>query len=106
MRPPAAAPRAALADLPAAISGRVSFLPLRPDPVSPGAESTTDADDWPEGVLRASDLVLCDGADLADLPKNCRAYVNRIEELAGVPVASISVGPDRDQTIIVSNMLG
>src|SRR5205823_369591 len=55
----------ALADLPAAISGRVSFLPLRPDPVSPGAESTTDADDWPEGVLRASDLVLCDGADLA-----------------------------------------
>jgi len=35
-----------------------------------------------------------------DLPVNARDYLARIEELAGVPVAIISTGPDRDQTII------
>ncbi len=37
---------------------------------------------------------------LEDLPSNARAYLARIEELAGVPVDIISTGPDRDQTII------
>ena len=35
-----------------------------------------------------------------DLPEKARAYLARIEELAGVPVAIISTGPDREQTII------
>jgi adenylosuccinate synthase len=35
-----------------------------------------------------------------DLPENARAYLARIEELAGVPVDIISTGPDREQTII------
>ncbi|MEJ2297075.1 MAG: adenylosuccinate synthase [Woeseiaceae bacterium] len=35
-----------------------------------------------------------------DLPEKARAYLGRIEELAGVPVAIISTGPDREQTII------
>jgi adenylosuccinate synthase len=35
-----------------------------------------------------------------DLPANARDYLRRIEELAGVPVAIISTGPDREQTII------
>jgi len=34
-----------------------------------------------------------------DLPKNARAYVERIESLVGVPVEIISVGPGRDETI-------
>jgi adenylosuccinate synthase len=34
-----------------------------------------------------------------DLPANARRYVERIEELAGVPVALLSVGPGRDETI-------
>jgi len=34
-----------------------------------------------------------------DLPAAARAYVERIEELAGVPVTLISVGPDREATI-------
>ncbi|MBT8082142.1 MAG: adenylosuccinate synthase [Gammaproteobacteria bacterium] len=38
--------------------------------------------------------------DYADLPEKARAYLARIEELAGVPVAIISTGPDREQTII------
>lgn len=38
--------------------------------------------------------------DFAELPANARDYLQRIEELAGVPVAIISTGPDREQTII------
>ena len=38
--------------------------------------------------------------DINDLPEKARAYLARIEELAGVPVDIISTGPDREQTII------
>jgi adenylosuccinate synthase len=34
-----------------------------------------------------------------DLPAACRAYVERIEELVGVPVEMIGVGPRRDQFV-------
>ena len=34
------------------------------------------------------------------LPKAARAYLKRIEELAGVPIDLISTGPDRDETIV------
>lgn len=34
------------------------------------------------------------------LPKAARDYVRRLEELAGAPVRLVSVGPDRDQTIM------
>ncbi|MGL4422619.1 MAG: adenylosuccinate synthase [Gemmataceae bacterium] len=35
----------------------------------------------------------------ADLPRNARAYLDRIQELVGKPVTITSVGPDRAQTI-------
>ncbi|HUB07776.1 MAG TPA: adenylosuccinate synthase [Myxococcales bacterium] len=38
----------------------------------------------------------------AELPAEARRYVARIEELSGVPVAAISVGADRDETIAVA----
>ncbi len=38
-----------------------------------------------------------------DLPENAKKYVKRIEELAGVPVIIISVGPDRAETIVIEN---
>jgi adenylosuccinate synthase len=34
------------------------------------------------------------------LPENARAYLERIEALAGVPIAMVSTGPDRDETIL------
>ena len=40
---------------------------------------------------------------LNDLPENARIYLNRLEELVGIPVKIISVGPDREQTIILDN---
>jgi adenylosuccinate synthase len=38
-----------------------------------------------------------------DLPGAARRYVERVEALAGVPVALISVGPNRDETIARSD---
>jgi adenylosuccinate synthase len=37
---------------------------------------------------------------LADLPSNARRYVDFIVETVGVPADVISVGPDREQTIV------
>ena len=37
-----------------------------------------------------------------DLPANAQAYVKRIEEISGVKVSIVAVGPDRDQTIMRS----
>jgi adenylosuccinate synthase len=36
----------------------------------------------------------------ADLPPAARAYVERLEELAGVPISHVSVGPERAQMIV------
>jgi adenylosuccinate synthase len=38
-----------------------------------------------------------------DLPVNVKSYLNRIEALTETPIAIISVGPDRDQTIVLRN---
>jgi adenylosuccinate synthase len=41
-----------------------------------------------------------DGArKLADLPAAARRYVDRLSELLGLPVRTVSVGPDREQTL-------
>lgn len=34
-----------------------------------------------------------------DLPKNAKAYLRRLEELCGVPISIVSVGPEREKTI-------
>jgi adenylosuccinate synthase len=41
-----------------------------------------------------------------DLPGNAKAYLERVQELVGVPIDIISTGPDRDQTIIRKNPFG
>jgi adenylosuccinate synthase len=38
-----------------------------------------------------------------ELPDAARAYVERIEELAGIPISHVSVGPERDQMIVRSD---
>jgi len=38
-----------------------------------------------------------------ELPENARKYVRRLEELAGCQIVMVSVGPRRDQTIILRN---
>lgn len=39
-----------------------------------------------------------------ELPLNCRKYVERIGEIAGAPVGIVSVGPERDSTIVRQRM--
>ena len=41
---------------------------------------------------------------LAELPGAARAYVERIEETVGAPIAVISTGPDRDETIVLEDL--
>ncbi|GAC1409203.1 MAG: adenylosuccinate synthase [Actinomycetota bacterium] len=35
----------------------------------------------------------------AELPREAQAYVRRVEELGGVPITLVSVGPERDETV-------
>ena len=38
-----------------------------------------------------------------ELPENAKIYLKRVEELIDTPITVISVGPDREQTIILKN---
>ncbi|MEZ5460080.1 MAG: adenylosuccinate synthase [Steroidobacteraceae bacterium] len=40
------------------------------------------------------------------LPPAARSYLQRLEQLAGVPIDVISTGPDRDQTIVLRHPFG
>jgi len=41
--------------------------------------------------------------DFADLPVKTRDYIKRIEDFTGVETIIVSVGPDRDETILLKN---
>ena len=40
-----------------------------------------------------------------ELPANCRNYVRFLEEQAGCRVSAIGVGPDRDATLVLNDLL-
>jgi adenylosuccinate synthase len=42
---------------------------------------------------------------MAELPSAARRYVAAIEERAGVPISHVSVGPERNQTIVTAASL-
>ena len=48
---------------------------------------------WQENTLGAKSF--------SALPSAARAYLSRIEELTGIPIAMVSTGADRDETILV-----
>ena len=54
-------------------------------------------DGWSENIS--------DAKSLADLPENARKYVHKLEELSGCRISAIGVGPDRDQTIVVRDLI-
>ena len=41
--------------------------------------------------------------DYAQLPANAKAYLTRIAEVCGAPVAIVSTGPDREETIVLDH---
>ena len=44
--------------------------------------------------------------EMAELPVNAQRYLDRIQALVGVPICLLSVGPRRDETIILDNPFG
>lgn len=40
---------------------------------------------------------------IEELPDNARTYLDRISQLAGCPISIVSVGPGREQTVVVAN---
>jgi adenylosuccinate synthase len=38
---------------------------------------------------------------MQDLPSNARAYLNRLAKLVNVPIHSVGIGPNRDQTLMI-----
>jgi adenylosuccinate synthase len=48
---------------------------------------------------------LSEARTFEELPENARAYVRRLEELAGCRISAIGVGPDRAATIAVHDLL-
>ena len=55
-------------------------------------------------TLPGWEVPISDIRDYKKLPEKARKYVERIAELAGVPLAIVSVGPARDQTIFVNEI--
>ncbi|HFE46928.1 MAG TPA: adenylosuccinate synthase [Nannocystis exedens] len=44
---------------------------------------------------------ISEARQLEDLPTTARAYLDRISDFTGVPIALVSVGPGRDQTVFI-----
>jgi adenylosuccinate synthase len=52
-------------------------------------------DGWKESLVNVKSF--------EELPQNAKRYINRLEELVGVPIGMISTGPERSSTIILQN---
>jgi adenylosuccinate synthase len=54
-------------------------------------------DGWPEDISAAREF--------EDLPKSARSYVRALEDMIGAPIAAVGVGPRRDQTLQLREVL-
>jgi adenylosuccinate synthase len=52
---------------------------------------------WSEDISSATDFDA--------LPKNAQAYVKALEEMSGAPISAIGVGPGRDQTLVLRDLV-
>jgi adenylosuccinate synthase len=52
---------------------------------------------WSEDISMARSL--------SDLPTNAAKYVQYLEEISGAPISAIGVGPGRDQTIVLRDLI-
>ena len=52
---------------------------------------------WKESISKAKSV--------ADLPKNAQEYVKFLEKISGAPMSAIGVGPGRDETIVVRDLI-
>jgi adenylosuccinate synthase len=52
---------------------------------------------WSEDISKAKSI--------NDLPKNAKSYVEFLEKISGAPISAIGVGPGRDETIVVRDLI-
>jgi adenylosuccinate synthase len=52
---------------------------------------------WTENISKAKSI--------EDLPNNAREYVKFLEQVSGTPISAIGVGPGRDETIVVRDLI-
>ena len=52
---------------------------------------------WKENISKAKSV--------EDLPNNAKEYVNFLEKVSGAPISAIGVGPGRDETIVVRDLI-
>jgi adenylosuccinate synthase len=52
---------------------------------------------WKENISKAKSV--------DDLPNNAREYVKFLEKVSGAPISAIGVGPGRDETIVVRDLI-
>ncbi|MGE5105245.1 MAG: adenylosuccinate synthase [Betaproteobacteria bacterium] len=72
---------------------KVDLIPTGADEVARVSPVYETMPGWSESTLGAKSF--------AALPATARAYLQRIEALTGVPIAMVSTGADRDETILV-----
>jgi adenylosuccinate synthase len=70
----------------------VDVLPLSADEFEGCTPVYVDMPGWSESTLGVTEY--------EKLPANARAYIEKVESLAGVPIDIISTGPDRNETIV------
>ncbi len=56
-------------------------------------------EEWPGWMCETTQVRTWD-----DLPRKAKNYLRRIEELAGAPIDFVSVGPERDQIIVIDRV--
>ena len=52
---------------------------------------------WSEDISKAREI--------SDLPKNAQSYIKFLEEISGAPMSAIGVGPGRDETISIRELI-
>jgi len=83
---------AEIRDMPASAKALARCKPILID--LPGFDALS-LEEWLEMAKQAA----IDGQGFAALPEAAQHYVAHIEQLLGVPVSSVGIGPDRDATI-------
>lgn len=71
---------------------RIDILPLGADDIADCKPIYETMDGWSDSTVGVTDY--------DKLPENARKYLERIEQVCGVPIAAISTSPDRDHTIL------
>ncbi|KKW68029.1 adenylosuccinate synthetase [Lampropedia cohaerens] len=71
---------------------RIDLLPLGAEDIAACKPIYETVDGWSESTVGVTEY--------DQLPVNARRYLERIEQVCGVPIAIISTSPDRDHTIL------